>query len=109
MPRGGRRIGAGAKPGNTNALKTGEFSRRAKGLHKAIVQWPGVMDYVWRQSKGDPSKIETVGYALRYLGDELIRAAQARSGGKSRRPSDAEVLLQTLRRWQPRTPPGELQ
>jgi hypothetical protein len=107
MPRGGKRPGAGAKSGNSNALKTGEFSRRARGLQRAITQWPALMDYVWNLSKGEPARMETAGYVLRYLGDELIRSARA-PRGNFRRPNDREVLAHLLRNWTPPTPPKEL-
>lgn len=32
MSRGGKREGAGAKPGNVNALKHGKFSRRIRNM-----------------------------------------------------------------------------
>ena len=35
MPRGGHREGAGAKPGNVNALKTGRWSHRVRALPPA--------------------------------------------------------------------------
>lgn len=40
MPRGGRRPGAGARKGNTNALKRGGGSQRAQQLHLAMQAHP---------------------------------------------------------------------
>jgi hypothetical protein len=103
MPRGGKRPGAGARPGNINALKTGVYSRRAKAIHKALAQSPAVMEFVSQLTSGDPREIETTGYLLRYLGDTLLRSAGARDLRSFRSPDDREVLAQVMRRWQPRT------
>lgn len=40
MPAGGRRRGAGAPRGNLNALKTGAYSRRARGVITALLANP---------------------------------------------------------------------
>jgi len=36
MPRGGRRPGAGARKGNLNALKTGEYSKQIAKIFEQI-------------------------------------------------------------------------
>ena len=45
MPAGGRRPGAGAPKGNTNALKSGRHSARFKAVLTAMSQVPEVRDY----------------------------------------------------------------
>ena len=45
MPAGGRRPGAGAPRGNTNALKSGRHSARFKAVLTAMSQVPEVRDY----------------------------------------------------------------
>jgi hypothetical protein len=102
MPRGGKRPGAGGRPGNINALKTGEYSRRAKAIHKALAQAPAVIELVSNLTAGNTHDIESMGYLLRYLGDTLLRSAGTRDLRSCRSPDDREVLAQVMRRWQPR-------
>ena len=45
MPKGGRRPGAGAPKGNTNALKSGRHSARFKAVFTAMSQVPEIRDY----------------------------------------------------------------
>jgi hypothetical protein len=40
MPRGGRRPGAGAPKGNFNAMKSGKFSPRVRGVIAALMLLP---------------------------------------------------------------------
>lgn len=46
MPRGGRRPGAGARKGNTNALKSGAKSERARLLMFALDNHPNRVEIV---------------------------------------------------------------
>ena len=49
MPRGGKRPGAGAPKGNTNAFKTGKHSPRFRSLARAISQVPQLRDMALAQ------------------------------------------------------------
>ncbi|MBI4312354.1 MAG: hypothetical protein HY681_11315 [Chloroflexi bacterium] len=53
MPRGGKRPGAGAPRGNTNAIKTGRYSKRFMAVAKGLASVPEVnafiLDYRKRQ------------------------------------------------------------
>ncbi len=44
MPRGGKRPGAGAPRGNTNAVKTGRHSVRLRAIAKALSTVPEIRD-----------------------------------------------------------------
>ena len=82
MPRGGRRPGAGAPKGNTNALKNGHHSLRVKAVIDALLADPETREVLLRLgSKGEVRNIYARELALamaRLMHDRPI-AAKARA------------------------------
>jgi hypothetical protein len=70
MPRGGRRPGAGAPEGNTNALRGGRYSERIRPLEKLLLEVSAYAAHLLYAT--GPRRQE-----LRRLGRDLQAAADA--------------------------------
>ena len=75
MPRGGRRPGAGAPRGNTNALRHGQYSRRVAAMNLALRAVPMTADYLLAVTKRDRRRLQTLAQALHYYADLLLLIA----------------------------------
>ena len=74
MPRGGKRPGAGAPRGNTNAVKTGRHSARLRAIAKALSAVPEIRDLLLeaeRRQQREQRKAQRL--ALRALQDIASR------------------------------------
>jgi hypothetical protein len=107
MPRGGRRPGAGAPRGNTNALKTGKHSRRVQTVMRILMDEPETRAIIERISAHSRK------HALAFI-TEVARtsAASARDRGRSPESPEETALTRAVLRSRrvtnnpPETPGG---
>ncbi len=71
MPRGGKRPGAGAKPGNLNALKDGRHSPRYRQLLLALLALPEFRAFLLMAHRQQTAQERTVRRAIAALFPEL--------------------------------------
>ena len=91
--RGGRRPGAGAPKGNTNALKTGRYSTRVIALRGALEAVPRTAQLIPRLTANDRRKMETLGHALHIYADILLLVAR---GGSIKDLDDPQIRSRVI-------------
>jgi hypothetical protein len=77
--RGGRRPGAGAPRGNLNALKSGRYSKRLRGLRAALTALPLTTDLLAKMTGGDRRRMELLAYGLQSYAEMLLLIARGGS------------------------------
>ncbi|MGB2695969.1 MAG: hypothetical protein WBD55_12405 [Dehalococcoidia bacterium] len=77
--RGGRRPGAGAPKGNLNALKSGRYSKRLKGLRAALTAMPMTADALVQMTGRDRRRMEMLAYGLQSYAELLLLIASGKS------------------------------
>lgn len=98
MPRGGRRPGAGARPGNLNALKHGHHSLRVQQLIALLVALPetrAALLALARRQRAQRRHAERTAALLLY---NLLNQALAnlKNDQTNSRPSDSDRILNAL-------------
>jgi hypothetical protein len=79
MPRGGRRPGAGAKPGNLNALRSGAHSKQFKALIIALMAYPEIRRVLLHFSRLDQHQRDLLGQAVNRYARLLSLPSRERS------------------------------
>ena len=91
---GGKRPGAGGKPGNLNALKSGDHSRQVDALRLALQAIPLTADLFKKIDGRQDARVHLLAQVLRHYADLIeLQAAGKRSSSEAK---NAQEQMQKL-------------